>query len=364
MKHVDLAIVGGGPAGLAAAVSAAQSGAHVTIFERNPQIGGQLIKQTHMFFGSEKQYASKRGFQIADILLKELEPYSDRVKWHTQATVLGMYEDGVMTVEVGDKYVKVQPKRTLLATGAGEKMITFPGNDLPGVYGAGAVQTLMNVYGVKPADRVLMVGAGNIGLIVSYQLMQAGVDIAAVITDLSITGYHVHASKIARMGVPILSGHSIKEVIGERQVERVVVAAIDDQWRPIEGTEQIFDVDAVCLSVGLSPLVELLGQARCDMVYIPELGGFVPRRDEDYRTSNPTIFVAGDVTGIEEASAAMVEGYIAGLVAARDLGYVHPEYHALMDDYRSQLADLRSGPHSGRLRSGLEKLMGGARDVR
>lgn len=359
MNTVDIAIIGGGPAGLTAAISAASSGVNVAIFERSPQIGGQLIKQTHMFFGSEKQYASHRGFRISDYLMDQLMEYKDQVSIYTEATVLGIYEDGVMTVEVGEEYIKVMPKRIILATGASEKLIAFPGNDLPGVYGAGAVQTLMNVYGVKPADKVLMVGAGNIGLIVSYQLMQAGVEVSAIITDLFVTGYHVHASKIARMGVPILSGYTVKEVIGKTQVEKAIIAKIDKSWKPIEGTEMTFDVDSVCLSVGLSPLVELLGQANCELVYIAELGGYVPRRDQDYRTTNPAIFVAGDITGIEEASAAMVEGYVAGLTAAKDLGFENQDFEQLMNDYRLQLTNLRSGPHSGRLRTGIEKLMGG-----
>ncbi|MBN2260409.1 MAG: FAD-dependent oxidoreductase [Clostridiales bacterium] len=359
MKTTDIVIVGGGPAGLTAAISAASSGAEVTIFERSPQIGGQLIKQTHMFFGSEKQYASHRGFRIADYLLDELNKYKDKVKIYKNATVLGIYEDGVITVDLDGEYIKMLPKRIIVATGANEKIIPFPGNDLPGVYGAGAVQTLMNVYGVKPADKVLMVGAGNIGLIVSYQLMQAGVEVAAIITDLFITGYHVHASKIARMGVPILSGYTVKEIVGEEQVEKAIIAKIDKQWNIIEGTDIEYDVDAVCLSVGLSPLVELLGQANCELRFISELGGYVPIRNLDYRTTNENIFVAGDITGIEEASSAMVEGYIAGLTAAKDIACIHDDYENKISDYRNQLDGLRSGPHSGRLRQGIEKLMGG-----
>ena len=102
--------------------------------------------------------------------------------------------------------MKKRPSKIILATGASEKFLEFPGNDLPGIYGAGAVQTLMNVAGVKPAERVLMVGAGNIGLIVSYQLMQAGVEVAGIIEAApKIGGYLVHASKIRLSGLGIRS---------------------------------------------------------------------------------------------------------------------------------------------------------------
>mgnify|MGYP002421900026 CR=1 FL=1 len=122
-------------------------------------------------------------------------------------TVLGIYEDGIVTVFYHGKHMKIRPSKIILATGASEKFLEFPGNDLPGIYGAGAVQTLMNVAGVKPAERVLMVGAGNIGLIVSYQLMQAGVEVAGIIEAApKIGGYLVHAARIGGSGCPFRCG--------------------------------------------------------------------------------------------------------------------------------------------------------------
>ena len=170
-------------------------------------LGGQLVKQTHKFFGSEKQFASTRGIHIADRLTSRLEQLPGRVTLLTDATVLGIYEDGVVTADISGTVQKFRPSAVIVATGAYEKTLAFPGNDLPGVYGAGAVQTLMNEYGILPGRRVLMVGAGNIGLIVSYQLMQAGVRVAAILDAApKIGGYLVHAAKIARMG------HRIHEV--------------------------------------------------------------------------------------------------------------------------------------------------------
>ncbi|WP_069649543.1 NAD(P)/FAD-dependent oxidoreductase [Caloranaerobacter ferrireducens] len=360
MIYTDITIIGGGPAGLCAALSAASSGAKVIIIDRNKKIGGQLIKQTHMFFGSEKQYASKRGFDIAEILSKKLSEFTENIEIYLDTTALGIYEDGVITIEKKGEYNKIRSKSIIITTGASEKVLAFPNNDLPGIYGAGAVQTLMNVYGVKPGKKVLMVGAGNIGLIVSYQLLQAGVEVSAIIDAAPrIGGYLVHASKLARMGVPIYTSYTIKEAIGKEYLEKAIIWKLDNNWKPIKGTEKILEVDVMCISVGLSPLSELLFQAGCEMKYITELGGYVPVRDRTYETTKKGIFVAGDVAGVEEASSAMVEGYLAGLYAAKSIGYEHVNFNELVEDYEKQLNSLRSGPIGEKIRIGIKKLIGG-----
>lgn len=359
MKQVEIAIIGGGPAGLCAAISAASSGANVLIIERNNKLGGQLVKQTHMFFGSEKQYASTRGIDICNILIEELNKYNDKVEIMTDTTVVGMYEDGVITAMYKEeKYIKIKPKAVIAATGAFEKSLAFPNNDLPGIYGAGAVQTLMNVYGVKPGNKVLMVGAGNIGLIVSYQLMQAGVEVAAILDAApKIGGYLVHASKIRRMGVPILTRHSVKEAVGKEYLEKAIICELDEEWQLIEGTEKEFDVDVMCISVGLSPLNELLVMRGCEMKYVPQLSGLVPLRDKNYETTVKNVFVAGDISGIEEASSAMVEGYLSGLCTSAKIGYKHENFEELKNDYLNQLDDLRSGPVGKHILEGIEEIL-------
>lgn len=358
MKMTDIAIVGGGPAGLSAAITAAAAGAKVTVIERDSQLGGQLRKQTHMFFGSKKQYASTRGIDIAVILQDQLKEYQDRIEVLTDATVLGLYEDGVLTIEQNDKYMKLKPEKIIVATGASEKFLAFPNNDLPGIYGAGAVQTLMNVYGVKPGNNVLMVGAGNIGLIVSYQLMQAGVNVKAIIDAApKIGGYLVHASKIRRMGIPILTSHTVKYAHGKDSLEKVTICKLDEKWQPIPGTEQDIEADVMCISVGLSPLAELLWQIGCKMVFVPELGGHVPLRNENMETSVDGIYIAGDVAGIEEASSAMVEGRLAGLCAAKSLGYCNENYEEMRSDCLEQLNSLRSGPVGEKILAGLSKVI-------
>ncbi|MCL2405879.1 MAG: NAD(P)/FAD-dependent oxidoreductase [Defluviitaleaceae bacterium] len=361
MIHIDLLIVGAGPAGLMAAKEAGTAGANVLLLERSHVPGGQLVKQTHMFFGSEEQYASYRGFDISEILLDEIKKLPN-VKLALNATALAVYDDGIWAAEMdGASYTKILPKAVIIATGAGEKSLAFPGNDLPGVYGAGAVQTLMNQYGIKPANRVVMLGAGNIGLIVSYQLLQAGVEVLAVCDGSPrIGGYLVHAAKLRRMGVPILTSHSVKQAAGQGRLETVVLWELDKAWQGIPGTEKVYRADVLCVAVGLSPLSELLRQAGCEMVYVNTLGGYVPYRDSFLATSRENIFVAGDVAGIEEASSAMVEGRLAGLSAAKFLGLSTPDFNAKRNDCMTQLESLRSGHAGERILSGLAQAVIGS----
>jgi sarcosine oxidase subunit alpha len=356
MFDTEILIIGGGPAGLKAALSAAEQGADVVLVDRNATLGGQLIKQTHMFFGSQKQYASERGVTIAETLTQEVYQ-SDKIQVLHNSTALGCFEDGSITLETNGAFKVVYPKRVIVATGAQENTLIFPNSDLPGIYGAGAVQTLMNVHGVLPGKRVVMVGAGNIGVIVSYQLLQAGVEVAAIVEAAPrIGGYHVHAAKVRRLGVPILTSHTVIAASGEEVLESVIIAQVDEHFQPIAGTESVLEADILCISVGLSPLIELLSHAGCKMQFIPQLGGHIPCRDENLETSVSGIFVAGDVGGIEEASVAMVEGQIAGLSAAGSLGYRLNNFDHDLKEAKEELAELRRGPTGEKIRAGLAQM--------
>ena len=354
MIHTDLLIVGAGPAGLCAAIEAGKAGCNVLVLERGNSPGGQLVKQTHMFFGSEKQYASYRGFDISDLLIEQLGKLPN-VEVKLNATVLAAYDDGCWSAEIDGRFEKIKPKAVVVATGASEKPLPFPGNDLPGVYGAGAVQTLMNQYGIMPARRVVMLGAGNIGLIVSYQLLQAGVEVLAVVEGgPAIGGYLVHASKLRRMGVPIITSHTVKCAQGFGKLESVTIWGLDENWQGIPGTEKTFPADTLCIAVGLAPLSELLWQVGCEMIFVPSLGGYVPYRDQNLQSSIKNVFVAGDVAGVEEASAAMVTGQLAGLSALKYLGHDVPDLEARKEDCRVQLDSLRHGVIGERIQAGIK----------
>jgi sarcosine oxidase subunit alpha len=366
----NILIVGAGPAGLCAAIEAAKLGANVLVVDENSRVGGQLIKQTHKFFGSTDEMAGVRGVEIAKILEDEIKKLEKKGKINIllNSTVIGYYESqtknkhrfaAVKRLGYKNELYDITCDKVIFTCGARENMIVFPGNDLPGVYGAGAVQTLMNVYGVKPGNKVLMVGAGNVGLIVSYQLLQAGVEVDRVIEALPfIGGYHVHAAKLRRCGVPIYTSHTILKAHGKDKVEGATVIELDKNWQPIAGTEEYIECDTICLAVGLTPSVRLIAQTGATIDYIPEASGYIALHNESMETSKKGVFVAGDLSGIEEASTAMLEGKIAGISAAVSLGYGDKKIIARRKkEFLEKLASLRAGPFGEKPRKAKQRIL-------
>ncbi len=356
--ETDLLVVGGGPAGLAAALEAARHGLSVVLVDEHHRLGGQMVKQTHKFFGSNRFFGGLRGFQVAEEMEKMVLG-NKRIRVIKQATVFGIYRGGVVGIydRAGNKVIRVYPGAVVASTGAEEKPLAFPGNTLIGVMGAGGAQTLMNEYGVKPGDRAVIVGSGNVGLIVAYQLLQAGVRVEALLEILPfIGGWFVHAAKLRRMGVPILTRHTVKEAIGRNGVlEKVVAVMVDEKYRPVPGSEKVFDADLLLLAVGLQPDARLHAQAGAVMKYVPEAGGFVPLRTRMLETSVPGLYVAGDASGIEEATSAIIEGWIAGAAAAYKLRgnreamrRVEELNRYLWDEYRA--APVMSRSRAGKMR--------------
>ena len=358
-KHLtcELAVIGGGPAGLAAAIQAAKAGVNVTLFDENNKPGGQLFKQIHKFFGSKEHQAGIRGHDIGYQLLDECQKVGVNTRLNT---VVWGIEDHKIGIQNGNTSKIVDAKYIIVATGASENPLSFPGWTLPGVMGAGAAQTMMNVHRVLPGTKVLMVGSGNVGLIVSYQFLLAGADVIAVIEALpKIGGYIVHAAKLRRAGISILTSHTILEAKGDNEVKEATICQVDDNFSPIIGKERTIQCDLICLAVGLRPLAELCWMAGCKFIYLPELGGHVPLHDENMRTTIDSIYVAGDITGVEEASTAMEEGRLAGVAVAQRLGYIDKEEgEEEKGRIRKRLADLRLGPFGDARAKAKEKLIG------
>lgn len=356
-RKTEILVVGGGPAGLSAAIVAAQLGAEVLLVDDNPVLGGQLVKQTHRFFGSSARDAGIRGISIADKLFEEVQGLKKTLCVQLNTSAVGFYGENEVGILSPERYEKVDCQRVIIGTGAVENALNFENNDLPGIYGAGAVQTLMNVHGIRPGQRILMIGSGNIGLIVSYQLLQAGVEVAGVVEALpTIGGYLVHASKIRRLGVPILTGHTILSANGTEGVTGATLCRLDPKFQRLPGTEFEVACDCICLAVGLSPLIDLFQQADCRMVFVPELGGLVPLHDGNMRTTNPRVYVAGDASGIEEATTAILGGRIAGARACESLHGPSEAARKIVEDASQELKMLRSGSTGDRIRWGRERL--------
>ncbi len=170
MIHTEIAVVGGGPAGLVAAIEARNCGAQVTLIDENQRPGGQLFKQIHKFFGSQEHRAGVRGYSIGKQLLRDCQKAEVDVMLET--VVWGVFEGNRLGLANSNGSFTMKADRIILTTGASENPLAFPGWTLPGVMGAGAVQTMMNVHRVLPGRRALMIGSGNVGLIVAYQLLQ------------------------------------------------------------------------------------------------------------------------------------------------------------------------------------------------
>jgi sarcosine oxidase subunit alpha len=299
--NIDVLIIGGGPAGLSAALQLGERGIETLIVDDKDRLGGKLVLQTHKFFGSiDECYAGTRGIEIAKILEDNIRTYSCVKVWLNSTAVYVFSDKKVGIVTNGNQYTIINPKIVLNAAGAREKSLIFPGNTLPGIYGAGAFQTLVNRDLVKPAKRLFVVGGGNVGLIAAYHALQAGIDVIGLVEALpQCGGYQVHADKIKRLGVPIYTRHTIVSANGNEHVESVTVCEIDNNFKRIANTEKTYECDTVLIAVGLSPINEFYREA--------EQAGI-------------KVFAAGDAKEIAEASSAMFNGKIAGLEISRELG--------------------------------------------
>lgn len=298
--ETDVLVIGGGPAGITAALELASDGIDVIIVDDKHRLGGKLVLQTHSFFGTVADcYAGTRGTDIARMLEGEVAKHTN-IRVMLNATAVACYKDGKIGVALDARYLLVSPRKLLIAAGAREKALPFPGCDLPGVYGAGAFQTLVNRDLVRPAKRLFVVGGGNVGLIAAYHAIQAGIGVVGLVEALpEVGGYKVHQDKIKRLGVPVWTSHTVKCANGKEGVESVTIVEVDEDFRAIAGTERTFRADTLLIAVGLNPVDELYSQAR--------------RFGMD-------AYSAGDALEIAEASAAIFSGRIVGREIARSLG--------------------------------------------
>ena len=244
--ETDVLVIGGGPAGINAAIELGLLGAKTLVVDDKNEFGGKLTLQTHTFFGSRDDcYAGTRGIEIARILTHQLERFPS-VSVMLGTTAVGAFHDKQVGLEQGGAYLQVKPRAVLVACGAREKNLAFPGCDLPGVYGAGAFQTLLNRDLVRPTERLFIVGGGNVGLITAYHAIQAGIKVVGLVEALpQCGGYKVHLDKLRRLGVPILTSHTVLKAEGREMLEKITIAAVDRNFKPVPGSEKSYRVDTL-----------------------------------------------------------------------------------------------------------------------
>jgi len=296
----DVLIIGGGPAGLSAAIQLGENNVKTLIVDDKSEAGGKLVLQTHKFFGSvEDSFAGTRGNDIGKMLADQVKKYTSVELWNN-STTLYVFSDKKVGIVKNNTYKLVVPKIILNAAGAREKFLRFPGNTLAGIYGAGAFQTLVNRDLIKPTDRLFIVGGGNVGLIAGYHALQAGIEVVGLVEAMpKVGGYKVHADKLQRLGVPIYTSHTVISANGEETVNSVTIAEIDGNFKKITGTEKTFTCDTLLIAVGLEPVSEFTDEAQ---------------------KAGIKVVAAGDAGEIAEASSAMFNGKIAGLKIAKELG--------------------------------------------
>lgn len=319
--ETDVLIIGGGPAGLSAAIQIGKYNINAIIVDDKQELGGKLVLQTHKFFGSvEDSYAGTRGNDIGRMLANKVIENPNVDVW-TQSTILYVFKDKKVGILKNGVYKLVKPKVILNAAGAREKFLRFKGNTLAGIYGAGAFQTLVNRDLVKPTENLFIVGGGNVGLIAGYHALQAGISVIGLVEALpKCGGYKVHADKLKRLGVPIYTSHTILSANGEEEVESVTICEIDKNFKPLKGTEKTFKCDTILIAVGLESVKEFTDEAK--------LAGI-------------KVFSAGDALEIAEASSAMFNGKIVGLNIVKEF---IPSVGDIPDSWYKKAEILKSHP--------------------
>lgn len=288
---MDVLVVGGGAAGMAAAKAAAAAGARTWLLEREQRLGGVLDQCIHPGFGLHRYKLELTGPEFAHRLCAEL--YESGAEVCCDCMVLRITAREALAVSPRG-LLRLQFKSLVWAAGAWERPfgpLLIPGSRPAGIFPAGVVQKLINIYGVLPGRRALILGSGDIGLIMARRLALEGLEVVGVAEIKPFPGGLLRNVRqcLEDFGIPLLLRHTVKEVHGSSRLSRVVLVEVDERGQPIPGTEKSFAVDLLVLSVGLIPEVRLLeGIVPLDPVNRgPVVGAF-------YQTAAPWLFVAGN----------------------------------------------------------------------
>lgn len=335
--EVPLAVLGAGPAGVAATIAAARAGVEVLLLDAAERPGGQYHRREPRAFVARRPGALHHGFAPWQRTLAELDGLVARGRVRLAP---GVSVWAATSVEGGSALATDDPalgtvvaRALVIATGAHERVVPFPGWDLPGVITVGGAQALLKGHGVRPGHAVVVAGAGPLLLPVAAALAASGTHLVAV-ADAGdprrwlaggVRGVPLgkiiegagHLARIARHGSLVRPRTAAIAARGDGRVEGVVLARVDTDWRAIAGTERTVGADALVTSHGFAPTIDVAIALGCTLT-----GGVVPhvRVDDDQASDVAGVHAAGEVTGIAGADVGELEGTVAGLAAARHLG--------------------------------------------
>jgi thioredoxin reductase len=358
----DVAVIGAGPAGIAAALETAAGGASTLLIDAGDTPGGHFYKHPPDTFSGSWPRAERRHRQELDACIRQLA--DERVDVRQNTSVWGIFAGEETTFGPGRyaaEHVEsdafslyltrdeagpdaVEARVLILAPGVYDRPLPFPGWTLPGVMTPGAVQMMVKRQGILPGHRVLVAGTGPLQMAVAASLVDAGAEVIALLDTCAagagfaglpsamwgqwermgeVAGYTL---SLLRGRVPVRFGHAVWRALGDPEtgVEGVVIGRVDGDGRPIAGTERQVACDTICVAYGFVPAVALTQHLGCQHDYDSSLHAYVPRHDETMATTVPGVFVAGDVTGVGGKPLAGLQGRVAGISALEQLERLAP----------------------------------------
>ncbi|MHA1379818.1 MAG: NAD(P)/FAD-dependent oxidoreductase [Candidatus Helarchaeota archaeon] len=298
--NVDLAIIGGGPAGLAAAVTAKKEGIQPLIIERDFELGGILPQCIHNGFGLHVFKEELTGPEYAQRYINQVHELNISTKLNTM--VIDITDNKhIIAVNQDEGVIDIAPKAIILAMGCRERTrgaIKTPGFRPAGIYTAGLAQRFVNIEGYMPGKKIVILGSGDIGLIMARRLTWEGAEVKAVVEIMPYTNGLIRnrVQCLEDFNIPLLLEHTVIKIHGKRRVEGVTIAKVDKKWKPIPGTEKLIKCDTLLLSVGLIPENELSKKVGVELDHVT--GGAIVA--ENLETSIEGIFACGNVLQVHD----------------------------------------------------------------